>query len=114
MTSFKTLHIKAKTARRFRTFSKTHFKTHTEALATMLDFFEINEVSPKEHLGPGGRTIEANLKKRINAVIAIIRNIEKHQTKPTQAMMQALFEAEKQTNKPTLVEKKQTRPTEQL
>src|SRR5690625_3535849 len=114
MSSFKTLHIKAKTTERFRTFSKTHFKTQTEALAAMLDFFEINEVSPKEHLEPSGRTIEANLKKRINAVIAIIRNIKKTQTKPTQAMMQALFEAEKQTNKPALIEKKQTSPTEQL
>ena len=45
------------------------------ALREMLDFFQVNELSPNERLGPSGRTLEANLKKRINAVIAIIRDI---------------------------------------
>ena len=42
-------------------------------MENILDFFLYNEISPKENLGPTGRTIEAKLLKRINAVIAIMR-----------------------------------------
>ena len=106
MDSFKGIRFKKETARRFQTFSHTYFKSHTEAMATMLDFFFYNEISPKEKLGPTGRTIEAKLLKRINAVIAIIRDVEKTQTKPTVAMIQSLFETEQPNNKPLILEKK--------
>ena len=69
MDSFIGIRFKKETAKRFQTFSRTYFKSHTEAMATMLDFFFYNEISPKEKLGPTGRTIEAKLLKRINAVI---------------------------------------------
>ncbi|WP_159022205.1 BfmA/BtgA family mobilization protein [Formosa sp. L2A11] len=36
--------------------------------------------------------LENVFKKRINGIIAILKNIEKHQTKPAVAMLQALFE----------------------
>lgn len=106
MDSFITIRFKRKTAKRFQEFSKMHFKTHTEAMAAMLDFFFYNEISPKEKLGPTGRTIEASLKKRINAVIAIMRDVEKTQTKPTVAMIQSLFETEEPKKKPLILEKK--------
>ena len=106
MDSFITIRFKRKTAKRFQEFSKTHFKSHTEAMTTMLDFFFYNEISPKEKLGPTGRTIEASLKKRINAMIAIMRDMEKTQTKPTVAMIQALFEEPEPKKKPLILEKK--------
>ena len=74
-------------------------------MATMLDFFFYNEISPRERLGPTGRTIEANLKKRINAVIAILKDMEKTQTIPTVAMLYSLFEHTEQPKKPMFVEK---------
>ena len=106
MDSFTGIRFKKETAKRFQTFSRTYFKSHTEAMSTMLDFFFYNEISPKEKLGPTGRTIEAILLKRINAVIAIMRDVEKTQTKPTVAMIQSLFETEEPTKKPLIVEKK--------
>lgn len=106
MESFIGIRFKKKTAKRFQEFSKTHFKSHTEALETMLDFFFYNEISPKEKLGPTGRTIEASLKKRINAVIAIMRDMEKSQTKPTVAMLESLFQTEEPKKKPLILEKK--------
>ncbi len=63
MDSFTGIRFKKETAKRFQKFSRTHFKSHTEAMATMLDFFFYNEISPKEKLGPTGRTIEAKLLK---------------------------------------------------
>ena len=105
MDSFTGIRFKKGTAKRFQQFSRTHFKSHTEAMATMLDFFFYNEISPRERLGPTGRTMEANLKKRINAVIAIMKEIEKTQTIPTVAMLYTLFEQTEQPKKPMFVEK---------
>ena len=106
MESFIGIRFKKETAKRFQEFSRTHFKSHTEALETMLDFFFYNEISPKEKLGPTGRTIEASLKKRINAVIAIMRDMEKTQTKPTVAMIESLFQTNEPSKKPLILEKK--------
>ncbi|WP_034893900.1 BfmA/BtgA family mobilization protein [Gillisia sp. Hel_I_29] len=106
MDSFIGIRFKKETAKRFQEFSRTHFKSHTEAIATMLDFFFYNEISPKEKLGPTGRTIEASIKKRINAVIAIMRDMEKTQTKPTVAMIESLFQTDEPKKKPLILEKK--------
>jgi hypothetical protein len=106
MDSFITIRFKRKTAKRFQEFSKKHFKTHTEAMENILDFFLYNEISPKEKLGPTGRTMEAKLLKRINAVIAIMRDVEKTQTKPTVAMLQSLFVMDEPKKKPLILEKK--------
>ena len=110
---FVNLSIKESVARDFRVFSKKLSRSQSMALREMLDFFQVNELSPNERLGPSGRTMEANLKKRINAVIAIIRDIEKTQTKPTNAMLQSLFELEPQKGKPLIVEKKYVQESEQ-
>ncbi|SDE57043.1 BfmA/BtgA family mobilization protein [Cellulophaga baltica] len=106
MDSFIGIRFKKETAKRFQQFSRTHFKSHTEAMATMLDFFFYNEISPKEKFGPTGRTMEAKLLKRINAVIAIMRAMEKTQTKPTVAMIESLFQTEMPTKKTLILEKK--------
>ena len=74
----------------------------------MLDFFESNNLSPQESIGPTVHTLENLIKKRVSAVIAILRDMEKSQTRPTVAMMQSLFEEAEPKNKPLLVEKKKT------
>lgn len=105
MKTFSNIRFKKKTAQRFQEFSKKFFKTHTEALETMLDFFYYNEISPKETIGPNVRTMETSIKKRINSLIAIIKDIEKNQTKPTTSMLQLLFEqTPPKPKKPRLVE----------
>jgi len=53
----------------------------------MLNFFDWNDLSPNDNLG----VKNDGTKKRINALIAIVKNIEKHQTKPTNAMINLLF-----------------------
>lgn len=105
MDTFIGIRFKKETAKRFQEFSRTHFRSHTEAMAAMLDFFFYNEISPKEKLGPTGRSIEASIKKRINAVIAIMRDVEKTQTKPTAAMIASLFQTEEAPKKPLILEK---------
>ncbi len=89
---FVTFKLKSSAAKRFRRFSKSFGKSQSMTLLTMLDFFECNEVSPDERLGETVSSLKHQMKRRFNAVIAIIRDIEKNQTRPTTAMLQKLFE----------------------
>ncbi|WP_209403665.1 BfmA/BtgA family mobilization protein [Pseudozobellia sp. WGM2] len=98
--TFSTLRIKIPTAEKFRKFSKQLFKTHSDALQTMLDFFHYNEISPLERFGPTARTLETLIKKRFNAMAAIMKEMDKRGITPTKAMMELLFEHAPQQNKP--------------
>ena len=75
----------------------------------MLDFFIYNEISPKESFGPNGRTIANLIKKRFNAMAAMMKNMEKHGVLPTKAMLELLFEhspQKKQGQAPLLIDGK--------
>ena len=104
---FTTISFKISVANKFRSFSKKMRASNSMTLLLMLDFFESNQLSPKESIGPHVRTLESLIKKRNNAIIAILKVMEKNQTKPTVAMLQALFEGgDKEEKKPTLIERK--------
>jgi len=103
---FESISIKSSVVKKFRRFSKKMFQSQSMTLLLMLDFFENNGVSPNETLGPQIQTLENLIKKRINGVIAIVKDIEKNQTKPTVAMLQALFEQTSPNDKSLQVEKK--------
>ena len=105
MTAKSRLQLGAKTANRFREFSKKNNSNQSEALDLMLDFFEKNNLSPFETLIPSKVSLEQLIKKRIDAVIAILKNIEKTQTKPGLLMLELLME-ERSISKPAVVEKK--------
>jgi len=104
---FTTISFKISVANKFRSFSKKMRASNSMTLLLMLDFFESNQLSPKESIGPHVRTLESLIKKRNNAIIAILKVMEKNQTKPTVAMLHALFEGgDKEEKKPTLIERK--------
>ena len=102
---FTTISFKCSTAKKFRTFSKKMGASNTVTLQLMIEFFEGNGISPKESIGPQMKTLESLIKKRINGVIAIMKDIEKNQTKPTVAMMQSLFKEATPKKKTLLLEK---------
>ncbi|SFZ89550.1 hypothetical protein SAMN05428642_101387 [Flaviramulus basaltis] len=89
---FSAISIKKDVAHRFREFSKEVSSSHTVTLTTMLDFFEVHQMSPLDSIDGSLGAIEMRIKKRIGQAIAIIRDIEKSQTLPTVAMLQSLFE----------------------
>lgn len=104
---FTTISFKISVANKFRSFSKKMGASNSITLLLMLEFFESNQLSPKESIGPHVRTLESLIKKRNNAIIAILKVMEKNQTKPTVAMLQALFEGDnKEEKKPALIERK--------
>lgn len=102
---FVTLSIKASVAKKFKRYSKGISRSQSMALLLMLEFFENNGISPEESLGPQMQTLEHTMKKRINGVIAILKDIEKNQTKPTMGMLMALLEPQP-PKKPLMLEKK--------
>jgi len=103
---FEGLKIKASAAKKFRRFCKKISKSQSMTLLLMVEFFEDNGISPDEPMGPHMQTLENLIKKRISGVIAILKDIEKNQTKPTVAMIQSLFEEAEPKNKPLILEKK--------
>jgi hypothetical protein len=102
---FEMLGIKVSVAARFRKYCKKMSKSQSMTLLLMLDFFEENAISPKETLGSNMQTLESEIKKRINAVIAIIKDIEKNHDKPTTAMLQSLFMEFEPKEKKLILEK---------
>lgn len=101
---FETLKIKTSVAIQFRKFSRMLSKSQSMTLLLMLVFFNDNGISPAETIGPRMETLENRIslliKKRINGMIAIMKDIEKNQTKPTNAMMQSLFTEVQKDKKP--------------
>lgn len=106
---FEKLGIKVSVADRFRKFCKKMSKSQSMTLLMMLDFFEENGISPQESMGPNMETLEKRIslliKKRMNGMIAIMKDIEKNQTKPTLAMLQSLFEQAEPPKKKLILEK---------
>ena len=99
MDSYSRIKLNIKTANRFRKFSKQITGSHSEALTIMMDFFDKNKISPSESLDPNMKSLENNLKSRINALIAIIKDIEKNKVNPTLAILESLMEAADPKNK---------------
>jgi hypothetical protein len=106
---FETLKIKKSVAIEFRKFSKMLSKSQSMTLLLMMEFFNENGISPTESIGPNMETLEKRIslliKKRTNGMIAIMKDIEKNQTKPTVAMLQSLFEQAEPTKQKLILEK---------
>ncbi len=100
------LNIKASVVKRFRLFSKKIKRSQSETLDALVEFFEWHGISPFRQFGSQIKGEEEKTRKRIDAVIAIIKDIEKNQTKPTTVMLQSLFEEKLTEEEPEMFEKK--------
>jgi len=92
MERFYTIRFKRKTALRFKQFSKKVSKTYSETLCIIMNFFEWHGFLPTEKFEKGIQRELLKNRKRTEALIAILRNIEKNDIKPTTAMLLSLFE----------------------
>ncbi|WP_422350996.1 BfmA/BtgA family mobilization protein [Flagellimonas sp.] len=91
---FAAMKVKVSVARKFRRFSKKFGKSQSMTLLSMVEFFEYNGISPNERMHETIASLKYLIKRRFNAMVAIMRSIEKEQTLPTVSMIQALFEQE--------------------
>jgi len=107
MDGYHTIRLQVKTIERYKGFSRKVTRSYSETLDVMMDFFEWHGISPFKRFAKQISAEEEKTRKRIDAVIAIIKNIEKYQTKPTNAMLLSLFEEKAGQEVPLeLVEKK--------
>ncbi|MDG1573294.1 BfmA/BtgA family mobilization protein [Robiginitalea sp. M366] len=105
---FVTFKIKESVAKKYRKFARQMGRSNSAVLDGMLDFFERYQLHPDDELSNHLIKTEKKVLQRINAVIAIIKDIEKKQTLPTVGMLKALFEVDLEAEKksPKWVEKK--------
>uniref|UniRef100_UPI00404827FF BfmA/BtgA family mobilization protein n=1 Tax=Mariniflexile sp. TaxID=1979402 RepID=UPI00404827FF len=107
---FKSLSIKASVVDKFNKFCKEMSLSKSMTLLVMIEFFQENCISPTESMGPNMENLEKRIslliKKRMNGMIAIMKDIEKTQTKPTVAMLQSLFEQAEPPKKKLILAKK--------
>ncbi len=92
MDDFKTVRIKKKTLLRFKSFSRKVSNSYSKTLDMVMNFFEWHGFLPSDRLGKSMVEEIIKNRKRTNAIVAIIKDIEKSQTLPTVAMLQSLFE----------------------
>jgi len=91
---FRTVCIKISVLKKFKGFSKRQGKSHSMTLLAMVEFFDHNGISPDERMNETIASLKYLIKRRFNAMVAIMRSIEKEQTLPTVSMIQALFQQE--------------------
>ncbi len=92
MDNFYTIRFKRATAKRFKAFSKKVASSYSETMEHIIDFFEWHGFLPSERFEKSvGQELIRN-RKRTEAAIAIIKDIEKQQTLPTKAMLDTLFQ----------------------
>jgi len=72
----------------------------------MIAFFEDNNISPNDTFGNNMTSFTNVLNKRLDAVISIIRTMEKTQLVPIRKKLESLFEGEKKEEKKLILEKK--------
>ena len=89
--------VNKETATRFRSYSKRFSKSNSEVLDGMISYFKENNLDP---FGEGTKIIldsikkmERQMMKKIDRLIAIIKNMEKTSIRPTYEMMLILYEA---------------------
>ncbi|PCE63003.1 BfmA/BtgA family mobilization protein [Sediminicola luteus] len=92
MDGFGTIRIHKKTLERFKIFSRKAAMTYSDCLESCMDFFTFHGIGPKDRFGPRFQREQDRTRKRIDAVVAIIKNIERHQTRPTLGLLEALIE----------------------
>ena len=100
------LNLKASVVKRFRSFAKKMTGSQSEALEKMIDFFEWHGFKPNDRFVDSILEEIRKNRKRTEANIAILRDIEITQTKPNNAMLLSLFGESIRQEKPIKREKK--------
>jgi len=106
---YSNVNFRISVAKRFRSFSKKIAKSHSESLNIIMDFFEWHGFLPSDRFAKSIVQEIIKNRKRTEASIAIIKNIEKDQTRPTNTMLLSLFEEnsiQEEKEAPELVERK--------
>lgn len=82
------------TAERFRMFSKTVSRSHSETIDTIIDFFEGTKITPNDEVMISFIRFQNSMAKRLDYIIQLIREQEQNYHKPTYDMLLSLFQGQ--------------------
>jgi len=105
MDDFNTIRLKRKTLEEFKEYSLKTSPNYSETLEFMIGFFKDTGISPYDTLNNPILASMVAINKRLDYIIALLKDIEKTQLIPTREMLESLFK-EVEEEKPLLVEKK--------
>ena len=91
MDDFNTIRLKKKAIEEFKEYSLKTSPNYSETLSFMIAFFKDTGLSPYDTMNHSILSFTSSLNKRTDAVMAILRNIEKTQLIPTRKMLESLF-----------------------
>ena len=105
MDDFNTIRLKKKTIEKFKKYSKEISPSYSETLEYMVSFFKDNDLSPYDTMNANYTSFINVFNKRMDALISILRNMEKTQLIPTREMLESLFIEENEEEEPMFVER---------
>ena len=106
--TFSAISINRITPERFRAYSKTVSRSHSETIDTMIDFFEKAKITPKSEVMISFIKFQNYLIGRYDYIDELLRTMEREHIKPTHDMLKSLFDGTVLTKKeqpPLLVER---------
>ncbi|MBD0780121.1 hypothetical protein HPE56_20170 [Maribacter sp. ANRC-HE7] len=105
--TFSAVSINRITAERFRVYSKTVSKSHSETIDTIIDFFEKTKITPRNEVMISFIKFQNYMIGRFDYIEVLLRTMEREQIKPTHEILKNLFEGNslKENKQPLLIEK---------
>lgn len=97
--TFSAISINRITAERFREYSKSVSKSHSDTIDTMIDFFEKAKITPKSEVIISFIKFQNYMTRRFDYIEELLRGMESNYLKPTHEMLKSLFDGVKPKKK---------------
>jgi len=106
--NFSAISINRITAERFRAYSKTVSKSHSDTIDGMIDFFEKTKITPRNEVMISFIRFQNYMMGRFDYLEELLRTMEREQLKPTHDLLKSLFDgtAVQRKQQPLLLEHK--------
>lgn len=92
MDDFNTIRLKRKTLQEFKEYSLETSPNYSETLEYMIAFFKDTGISPYDTIRNPALASMVAIHRRLDYIIALLKNIEQTQLIPTREMLERLFE----------------------
>ena len=107
MDDFNTIRLKRKTLQEFKEYSLETSPNYSETLEFMIAFFKDTGISPYDTIRNPILASTVAIYRRLDYIVALLKDIEKTQLIPTREMLESLFKGveEKEEKQPLYIER---------
>jgi len=107
MDDFNTIRLKRKTLQEFKEYSLKTSPNYSETLEFMIAFFKDTGISPYDTIRNPILASTVAIYRRLDYIVALLKDIEKTQLIPTREMLESLFEGveKKEEKQPLYIER---------